>query len=70
LTPCQMCHGNGWVLEGAVDDETPGDDRVPIDLALIPCLLPDCRFSGRKITTLDVKAANFNTTNVLGRGDA
>lgn len=44
---CTMCHGTGWVLE---DNHAEG----PLMLELLPCLLPDCRFSGRPVKILSV----------------
>jgi hypothetical protein len=42
-----MCRAAGWVL-----DTKP---RVePLGLELLPCLLPDCQWSGRAIATLSV----------------
>ena len=42
-----MCCDVGWVL-----DTKP---RVePLGLELLPCLLPDCQWSGRAIATLSV----------------
>jgi hypothetical protein len=44
---CPMCRDVGWVL-----DTKPGVE--PLGLELLPCLLPDCQWSGRAIGVLSV----------------
>ena len=42
---CSQCFGAGWVLDCKVDKD-------PTTLELMPCLIPDCRFSGRDVAVL------------------
>jgi hypothetical protein len=39
---CPMCRDIGWVLDTKPNVE-------PLGLELLPCLLPDCQWSGRAI---------------------
>jgi hypothetical protein len=43
-----MCGDIGWVLDTRARVE-------PLGLELLPCLLPDCQWSGRAIATLSVE---------------
>lgn len=42
---CSLCGDAGWVLDAKVD-------RDPTTLELLPCLFPDCRWSGRDVAVL------------------
>jgi hypothetical protein len=44
---CPICRDIGWVLDTKTSVE-------PLGLELLPCLLPDCQWSGRAIATLSV----------------
>ncbi len=44
-TECGQCYGAGWVLDAKVD-------KTPTTLELIPCIIPDCPFSGREVAVL------------------
>jgi hypothetical protein len=46
-----MCAGIGWVLDIKPSVELLG-------LELLPCLLPDCQWSGRAIAALSVTDAS------------
>ena len=52
---CACCHGVGWILEYA-----GGGSKEPLCLELLPCLVPDCDVSGRKIEHLSVGEAGFS----------
>lgn len=45
---CTACGTTGWVLDARTD--LPG----PVALELLPCLLPECPWSGRPIATLAI----------------
>jgi hypothetical protein len=42
---CSQCYGAGWVLDAKVN-------LSPTTLELIPCIIPDCPFSGREVAVL------------------
>jgi len=44
---CTLCHDVGWII-----DCNP--TKEPLTIELIPCLIPDCRKSGRKIEIMSV----------------
>lgn len=42
---CSQCFGAGWVIEAKVD-------KHPTTLELLPCMIPDCPYSGREVGVL------------------
>jgi hypothetical protein len=46
---CTLCHNAGWIL-----DAKP--DKHPTTLELMPCILPDCKHSGRPVANLSLFA--------------
>jgi hypothetical protein len=55
-----MCSDIGWVL-----DTKPSVE--PVSLELLPCLLPDCQWSGRAIATLSVDGRFRDVVRHQGR---
>jgi hypothetical protein len=47
MKECPLCHDVGWIIEC-------NPTRMPLNVELIPCLIPDCKKSGRKIEIMDV----------------
>lgn len=57
---CPLCGNAGWVIDCRWDQE-------PTTAELVPCLMPDCIYSGRRIEHLSVDRAGFTRT-VTGDG--
>ena len=49
---CSMCHGVGWVLEM--------QDITSTLVEMLPCPIPDCKYSGKGIILMSVDWAKFN----------
>lgn len=55
---CNICWGVGWILEYA-----GGGSKDPLCLELLPCLVPDCDVSGRRIEHLSLNEAGFTRSS-------
>lgn len=58
---CTLCGGNGWVLES-------NPNVVPATLELLPCPLPDCAGSAKRIARFSVFLARFTKAYTLTDG--
>ena len=44
---CGLCGGAGWILEC-------NPTQTPVELYLLPCLIPDCDKSGQQIKSFNI----------------
>ncbi len=52
---CTLCYGVGWILS------TSFKQSGKLTLEIIPCLIPDCEFSGRSVELISINELKFNT---------
>ena len=57
---CRQCGNAGWVIDC---DPT----KEPITAELIPCPMPDCSSSGRRVELLSVNQAEFTVVSYWTR---
>ena len=57
MTSCSLCHDTGWVIEAKVKA-----DGITT-LEIIPCLIPDCSYSGRKVELVSLDMMKMHRAN-------
>lgn len=50
---CSGCGGSGWVLD------CNSVARGPVTLELLPCLIPECKASGRELALISMEPAKL-----------
>lgn len=57
MTDCPLCYNTGWVIEAKVK----ADGLATFEI--IPCLIPDCSHSGRKVELVSLDMMRMHKAN-------